>query len=297
MPVFRFNSEDPNISPQQVENAFYNLADKSNAFDTIAQRIAQIEGANGAHVDVKIVNNIPGGDGALTVRDPSTGHISIMIEKDAFNGDYYKVDPNDPAYPTNQREPMSLERYLAEEVPHALQEATGWTARKQPLADQEVSAQMTANYIMHEAYGEARAYVPPAATILTNPNTYKERAGTATRPQILDDSTHKMTPISAPDTDLDAAPNAFEDVREARVIDYQDGIDGTAYTTMVSGLQAGEPDVDFESGVRVSGVDIGQVFGYCALPPNDAVTVIDPRLAGQYLEADAVSQRMPVLSA
>lgn len=297
MPVFRFDSEDPNISPQQVENAFYNLADKSHAFDTISQQIAQIEGANGAHVDVKVVNNIPGGDGALTVRDPSTGHINIMIEKDAFNGDYYKVDPNDPAYPTQQREPMSLERYLAEEVPHALQEASGWTTRKQPLADQEVSAQKTANYIMHEAYGEASAYVPPAATILTNPNTYKERAGTTTRPHILDDSPHKMTPISTQDTDLDAAPNAFEDVREARVIDYQDGIDGTAYTTMVSGLQAGEPEVDFENGVRVSDVGIDQVFGFSALPPNDAVTVIDPRLDVHNPEADAVSQNLPAFNA
>ena len=65
-------------------------------------------------------------------------------------------------------------------------------------------------------------------------------------------------------------------------IDYQQGPEGTALTTEVAGLQSGEPDVDFESGVRVGDAPIISVFAQTADPDPEAVSVrsakVDPDL-------------------
>lgn len=59
-------------------------------------------------------------------------------------------------------------------------------------------------------------------------------------------------------------------------IDYEEGPNGTPYTTEVSGIETGEPTVDFETGVSVNGTPMPNVFGQSAAPPPENVSVVDP---------------------
>jgi len=55
---------------------------------------------------------------------------------------------------------------------------------------------------------------------------------------------------------------------------YEQGVDGTAYTTEVTMEAAGEPNVDFESGVSVGDTPITEFFGQNAAPESSDVTVV-----------------------
>ncbi len=59
-------------------------------------------------------------------------------------------------------------------------------------------------------------------------------------------------------------------------IDYEEGPNGTPYTTEVSGIETGEPTVDFETGVSVNGTPMPNVFGQSAAPTPENITVVDP---------------------
>jgi len=59
-------------------------------------------------------------------------------------------------------------------------------------------------------------------------------------------------------------------------IDYEEGPNGTPYTTNVSGIETGEPTVDFETGVSVNGTSMPNVFGQSAAPATENITVVDP---------------------
>ncbi|MGH1404102.1 MAG: hypothetical protein ACRBDL_07640 [Alphaproteobacteria bacterium] len=90
-----------------LRNAFLNLANSSPDFDDLIGDIYD----DGGNVDIKIVDDIPGGDGSRTSYDPQAGKAEILIEKDAFQGDEY-IDEN------GNDQKMSLERILAEELKH-----------------------------------------------------------------------------------------------------------------------------------------------------------------------------------
>ncbi len=55
---------------------------------------------------------------------------------------------------------------------------------------------------------------------------------------------------------------------------YEQGVDGTAYTTEVAMEAAGEPNVDFENGVSVGDKPITEFFGQNASPESSDVTVV-----------------------
>jgi len=183
MPVMVFASESTSVSQSDLENSFHNLRKESPMFNEIVNELAKSQGGKGSNVFIEIVNDIPGSNGARTTTGSDTDYIWIQIEEDAFDGDEYEdIDGN--------RKDMTLERYLAEEVAHAYQmsKGTGQTA-----AQEEVSAQMVANYIMDEAYKETDAKVPDEKVILVDPNTY---AGGGDQPHIHNNSPHGLQPIS-----------------------------------------------------------------------------------------------------
>lgn len=61
--------------------------------------------------------------------------------------------------------------------------------------------------------------------------------------------------------------------------DYQQGVDGTAYTAVVRGLPMGAPIVDFDSDKRISvgGLSMGTVFGQSADPDPTSISLINAR--------------------
>lgn len=65
----------------------------------------------------------------------------------------------------------------------------------------------------------------------------------------------------------------------ASVKDYQQGVDGTAYTAVVRGLPMGAPIIDFEADKRISvgGLSMGAVFGQSAAPDPSAISLVNAR--------------------
>lgn len=61
--------------------------------------------------------------------------------------------------------------------------------------------------------------------------------------------------------------------------DYQQGVDGTAYTAVVSGLQPGEPVVEFDAGNRITvgGMTMGGLFAQSADPDPSAISLVNAR--------------------
>ncbi len=59
---------------------------------------------------------------------------------------------------------------------------------------------------------------------------------------------------------------------------YTPGVDGTAYTTQVNGLETGEPNVDFDNGVTVGGMSMGSVFEQSANPDPENVTMVNAKV-------------------
>tara|TARA_R110002095_G_scaffold50733_6_gene44466 strand:- start:3494 stop:5257 length:1764 start_codon:yes stop_codon:yes gene_type:complete len=77
---------------------------------------------------------------------------------------------------------------------------------------------------------------------------------------------------------IDIDPSGAEQTTPATEADkgYEQGVDGTAYTTHVSGLDTGgEPDVDFENGVTIGGVSVGNFFAQSADPAPESVSVVN----------------------
>lgn len=56
---------------------------------------------------------------------------------------------------------------------------------------------------------------------------------------------------------------------------YEQGVDGTAYTTEVTMQDAGEPKVDFENGVFVGGLPITHFFAQNVEPPSEDVMLVN----------------------
>lgn len=61
--------------------------------------------------------------------------------------------------------------------------------------------------------------------------------------------------------------------------DYQQGVDGTAYTAVVRGLPMGAPIVDFDADKRISvgGLSMGTVFGQSADPDPTSISLVNAR--------------------
>ncbi len=81
---------------------------------------------------------------------------------------------------------------------------------------------------------------------------------------IVPDHNHGEAPPPSP---------RFEE--QDNLINYQEGVNGTPYTTMVSNLPEGEPTVDFEGGVTVGESSMGSVFAQSANPDPESVTMVD----------------------
>lgn len=116
--AFTFSSSSSDISEEDLRNSFSNLYNSSQGTQIIVNKIKERNYEDGTQTQIKIVDDIPNGDGAVTCVDPSTGNFIIEIEKDAFDGDYYRYNNGQD---TNR---MSLERYLAEELMHNYQRKT-----------------------------------------------------------------------------------------------------------------------------------------------------------------------------
>ncbi len=56
---------------------------------------------------------------------------------------------------------------------------------------------------------------------------------------------------------------------------YQQGINGTPYTTQVIIAESGKPDVDFEKGVTVAGLPVGDFFAKNAAPATEDIKLVD----------------------
>ncbi|PCI99939.1 MAG: hypothetical protein COB14_05160 [Alphaproteobacteria bacterium] len=60
---------------------------------------------------------------------------------------------------------------------------------------------------------------------------------------------------------------------------YEDGVNGSAYTAQVSGLEQGEPTVDFKEGtIKVGDTTMGDVFAQSTNPDPNNVTLVDARI-------------------
>lgn len=76
--------------------------------------------------------------------------------------------------------------------------------------------------------------------------------------------------------DVPAVGETQEIMRPATEIEYQQGPNGSPYTTSVNGLQPGQPSVDFDAGMSVNGTSMPDVFGQSAAPAPENITVINP---------------------
>lgn len=60
---------------------------------------------------------------------------------------------------------------------------------------------------------------------------------------------------------------------------YEDGVNGSAYTAQVSGLEQGEPTVDFKEGtIKLGDTTMGDVFAQSTNPDSNNVTLVDARI-------------------
>lgn len=102
--------------------------------------------------------------------------------------------------------------------------------------------------------------------------------------------TESTLPIFGPDAEepATAAPAAVEATAGGTDKGYQQGVDGSAYTTVVKGLTPGEPDVDLENGITVGGLPMGGVFGQSANPAPESIALVNAR---EVFEPDVVNLR------
>ncbi|WP_428667601.1 beta strand repeat-containing protein [Reyranella sp.] len=165
MATIEFASSSVDVPKEALKNAFYNLTD-SQGFYIVLERISTLQRQRGSTFSVEIVDDIPGTDahGVVTRYYRSTGNAEILIEKNAFDGDFYYYGNGAGTHA------MSLERYLAEEVFHVYQ---GLTSSHLSDTEAEIEAQDFANKVMAEIHGvtnEPVADIP--ADPMINPNTH-----------------------------------------------------------------------------------------------------------------------------
>lgn len=84
------------------------------------------------------------------------------------------------------------------------------------------------------------------------------------------------------ENNIDSKPSSVEEppVNKAQ-IDYEVGVNGTAYTAQVSGLEQGVPLVDFDTGVTIAGVPVENVFAQASNPDPSDIMLIDARAISQ----------------
>lgn len=77
----------------------------------------------------------------------------------------------------------------------------------------------------------------------------------------------------------DGAAASPDGATESVSKDYQQGVDGTAYTAVVRGLPMGAPVIDFEADKRISvgGLSMGTVFGQSADPDPSVISLVNAR--------------------
>lgn len=76
---------------------------------------------------------------------------------------------------------------------------------------------------------------------------------------------------------------------------YKQGVDGTAYTTVVSGLQGGTPLVDFEAEsnrITVGGLSMASLFAQAADPAPESISLVNARAVLPEVESDFVSPQI-----
>ncbi len=71
--------------------------------------------------------------------------------------------------------------------------------------------------------------------------------------------------------------------------EYEQGVDGTAYTAQVSLKEAGEPTVDFDKGVTVAGLPVGDFFAKNAAPSPEDVKLVNA-ISPETPDVAAISQ-------
>lgn len=112
------------------------------------------------------------------------------------------------------------------------------------------------------------AWEPPVEPVETAP----EAGAEAPAEPAVEDS----EPAAPADDGAAASPDgATESVSK----DYQQGVDGTAYTAVVRGLPMGAPVIDFEADKRISvgGLSMGTVFGQSADPDPSVISLVNAR--------------------
>ncbi len=75
------------------------------------------------------------------------------------------------------------------------------------------------------------------------------------------------------DTPDQLQPNSLKDNETNK--NYQQGVDGTAYTAQVSITKSGEPNVDFEKGVTVAGIPVSDFFAKNAAPATEDIELVN----------------------
>lgn len=108
-------------------------------------------------------------------------------------------------------------------------------------------------------------------------------AMTVNIPQLVERLTTPQT------TRVSLVQNPSETMPEGSRAEYIRGPDGTPFTTHVSGLIQGEPDVDLDMGVTVDSLPVREVFSQSANPSQDMISYVDPR---ESLEAPAYDNEL-----
>ncbi len=80
------------------------------------------------------------------------------------------------------------------------------------------------------------------------------------------------------ENNIDSEPSSVEEpsINNAQ-INYESGVNGTAYTAQVSGLKQGTPLVDFDEGVTIDGVPVENVFAQASNPDPSDIMLVDAR--------------------